>query len=268
MLKKSDVPNIVAEALSPYEKEKKESTFLPLRVYYKGQYYFFFTVTPPIEYVVIREDGIVPFYDDAKVITLTANGFDTMNKNLNSIGKEWLNSSAKMLFYNLIDTLERLKQKLVSSMPDDVYQSLNSFIEMAKRGIHEQEIIEETVKEGLNYTESVYKKGILTKEDADYLEQNKDETMRAMSRKNLIQMETYEERKKVISFIWKKIWTKPYLLFDLLLLLRYQINLRSNKDRKAAEARKLINRIEEGKPSAEHEETKNNILQSILNPKT
>src|SRR5699024_342515 len=259
--------NDALETFMHYEDDKRDTGFMPMKLYYNNNYYIVFTLTPPLEYIVIREDGAVPFYEDARKITIIALGFDTKEKNMNNIGKEWLNSSAKVLFRRLIDILEGLKQKLDSDIRGDVLQSVNAFIEMAERSLHEQKEIERTVKEGLDYTENVKQQDVLTKEDEVYLEQNKEATMRAMSRKNMIQMKTYDDRKKVIGYLVRKMWTNPALLFYLLPLLRYQMNLRRNKGRKAKKARELIKETMEGRPSTEQIETDKEIMQGILNPK-
>ncbi|WP_174616292.1 hypothetical protein [Virgibacillus ihumii] len=171
------------------------------------------------------------------------------------------------MYKNLLNALEQLQEKIKTMAPSDVLHSLHSFKEMAGYSIEQQEIIEKTVKEGLNYAKFVNNQGVLVEENVTYLHQNKDETMRALNQKQLNQMETDNHRKKVLFFLFKKMWIKPALFFDLLSLIRYQLNLRSNKGSEADKQRKLKKRLDTGALSHEQVEADKDLLKSILNPK-
>lgn len=267
VLKKKDIPSSVFRALEPYEENKRESIFFQLKVFYKDRYYFSCSLAPPLEYLVIRDDGTIPLYDEARPVSLLAIEFNTKDNNLNGIGKEWLNPSTKMMYENLLNILRQLEDKVNMVAPSDVIRSLNKFREMTEFSIKQQEEIMKTVKEGLQYLESINKKGVLVEDDVNYLDLNKDETMRALNRKQLNQMESDVDRKKILSFLFKRMWRKPVLFFYLLSLIRYQKNLRSNKGSEAEEQRKLKKRLDNGGGSPEQEEEDKDILNRILNPK-
>lgn len=264
MLENKDIPSIVQKAIEPYEKGKKQIQFIQVKVYSEGHYYYCFTLTPPIEYLAVREDGTVPLYDKAKEINYSAAVFNSAEKNIKSIGTRWLNSSIEVLYRYLLNLLNQVNDIYKNDISSEVQKAIDTLVDITEANIQDHLLLKEKVNEEYDFMEEINEREVLTKDDENLLRQYILEIAKAANQQSVRQLETVDERKRVLSFLSNKMWFQPRKLFFYLRFRTYTKDMASQKDSK--DVLEVKDSIEAGM-SPEDKENKQDILNSILNPK-
>lgn len=266
MIEMDDIPSKVLDALIPYKKNKSKIDQLGARLFYDDKYYYCFLLSPPVEYLVVREDGEIPAYDEVYKVNLISVAFSTSVGTLVDLGVQWSTSSTKKKYEKLIKTLSKVNETIKSKAPSDIQEALKKFLEVPNSIIKDQILIEEKVKAGVDFSDEVFKREVLTEEDQIILRQNIVDTTRAAHRQSMVQVEAESEIERVMDYLYTKIWTNPKLFQYFISLKGYQKKMLSSEDPESMEVKAMKDEIAVDEPLEEKEEMKD-ISNSLLNPR-
>lgn len=223
MIKLSNLPIHILEAVRSYEKENEDIAVFPAKFYMDGYYYYYFEYAPSDDQLIVREDGTVPPIEDIEKVFLNANGHNASIHALATIGESWRKTSTIRNYTKLKRLLHKVEEMFQEmELSNDVKQALESFKKVPDVIIKHQEVIERSVTRGRKDTVDMRKREVVTVEDYKRMRGYQVDMVRSAYWQNEIQFKTADDREKVMDYLasirslsnWKAWWLyqrlKPY----------------------------------------------------------
>ena len=235
-----NIPEDVKKTIEQYKRQGERYKYFPCRIevygnnYYGASYYLRQQVTG---YITIKEDGSVPSLSNEEVELATRVAFEMSNFN-DALYRSGIRVARKRhlgFMRRTLSILRWVERTMKQEMPSEVQEALEGFIKAPKATIENHLRLKELVKKADQLISKKVKDQVVTPEDHKILKDYHYELWKCATMQNYVQMNTYEDRRKVISYLFhrKKIFPAIVLWF-------YHLRMHPNKEKVKPEDRRIM----------------------------
>ncbi|MBA4542412.1 hypothetical protein H1164_05780 [Thermoactinomyces daqus] len=215
-----------------------------------------------VGYLIVHENGELPPKNEVEEQLLIAIGITHIAQVYRTF---FLRASKRKLTLTKMarNLLLKLKRSTENIKETDYQVSLDRFLDMTQTMLKEQELARNVTGEMTKFIEKGIQSGVMTMASYEEMQEYQFKIGKAFFNQNYIQMKTYEDRKKVVAYLYQyRKWISALLLsFYNQQLLTDRVNERDRQDFDRAKRRFL-----EGKKLQEDEEEFQKALSALRNP--
>jgi len=223
---KKRVPDSVIQTVERYKRRKEEYYFLPCSIAYKGEIYYYVQYEPIKHTFVIREDGNVPHYDEAKKVIELAARVAAAYGALYTKAEYLIKKRTIQSYRHILSLLEKIEQELGYRLSPELREDLETFRKVSKFQIEKRREMEDAIAKGREVLEKVFQEFRVTQEDIKVMEKFQLQVVQAMYDRNQAQLQSFEKRERLMRALVRYIppW-KILLWMRYLMLLFYHRNM-------------------------------------------
>lgn len=155
--------------------------------------------------IFILENGEIPPLEDIKEVLRSSVGTMYINNNFYTqvVGFRGIAKRNLHFMNRALKLLKKVKDSLKPNAPIEIKQSVDAFLSVPETALKEQSILKQNAETVNNLLDEAAKKCVLTMEMYDRLKSLQYNIGQAAFNQNYVQMQTYDDRKKVISYLLK-----------------------------------------------------------------
>ncbi|SFG58070.1 hypothetical protein SAMN04488025_1523 [Planifilum fulgidum] len=206
------VPEAVKKAAAMYKKEGESENVGPSRAWVSGKLYYYstyvrgkFNPTKTSQgYLVIREDGTVPPFSEAKKPLRMINSTDGMFREILLAGPRYANRST----YNweeLERLLNRIQDILNEPLPPDIQTAFDVFRSIPRKALEKQQELREIVLDTEKMLHELSTHYVITEEFVQRLRSRFYRYIECLFIQHDVQVSTYEEREKFLGYLSSRV---------------------------------------------------------------
>lgn len=188
---------------------------LPSVIKHENELYYYIHYKVTDRYLIIRRDGLIPSLKTIDPVIDLAAFFVAASFSFNHYGDKWIKEKTIQNYRRIKKLLSTLEEGLQNCLTSDQMDLLHEFYYTAQTVIDWQKKLEKVVEEGKKRMIKITN-DIATFKDKEYLHQLQKELGRCVYEQNQVQLNTDQNRQRLITIIWRKIPT-----FNLRLWLAY-----------------------------------------------
>jgi hypothetical protein len=215
---KKRVPDRVIQTVERYKRGKEKYYFLPCGIEYKGETYYYVQYEPIKHTFIVREDGTVPYYDEAKkVIELAARVAGAYGA-LYTKAEHLLIKRTTQSYRHILSLLEKIEQELEYRLSPELREDLETFRQVSKYQIEKRREMEDAIAKGRKVIEKVFQEFRVTQEDIIMMDKYQLQLVQAMYDRNQAQLRSFEKRERLMRALvryippWKILTWMRYLM--------------------------------------------------------
>ncbi|OYD06141.1 hypothetical protein [Paludifilum halophilum] len=215
-------PEAVVQEVIKYQRPGEKYDIFNTRTQFNESLYYYTTYLRKgniIGHLIVREDGQVPSFSDAKDILRMAIGINSKFYQFLTLGPRWAYTVDKV-WNNQLKRLENMYKKYEVGMPPEIKEAFYDFMRVPQVFLKEQKEIEDAYTKMKKLKKEVSGRGKIADKTVDeQLDSLWDQFFHGKNNQHLIFLQTTESRKKVLRWLSKTIpfWNLPdrWLLFKL-----------------------------------------------------
>src|SRR5690606_7184110 len=150
------VPNRVVQTVERYKRRKEKYYFLPCGIEYKGETYYYVQYEPINHTFIVREDGTVPYYDEAKKVIELAARVVAAYGALYYNAKHLLIKRTTQSYRHILSLLKKIEQELGYRLSPELREDLETFRQVSKFQIEKRREMEDAIAKGRKVLEKVF----------------------------------------------------------------------------------------------------------------
>ncbi|MCS1350897.1 hypothetical protein NXZ84_04850 [Mechercharimyces sp. CAU 1602] len=236
---KVPLPDAVKRSMKEYQKEGEwtDHFFCKVRTN-EGDYYeiIYRGVQNSRGFVklIIRADGSIPHIDEIcqdnfEDVVWIANCTDGSSLFISRTGRKWSKYTVTP-YTRIIKLLSRIQGDCWDEMSEDIKEAWQAYYQVAEVYIYEQKVIRECYRNGTKIRKRLFQTHITTLEDCRILERNRKKMVRSAYYQNHVQLKTYEDRKKLLRYLFSHTrWYQLRVWITVLELLHHHSRLLNEK---------------------------------------
>jgi len=202
------IPEEVSKAAAMYKKEGETENVGSFRAMVSGTIYYYSTFVQgklddnkrPTGYLVIREDGSIPPFSEAKKPLRMINSTDGILREILLKGPALANRPTDN-WEGLESILKRIITMLNEPLPPDIQQAFDVFRGIPKRALEKQREIREIVLNGEKLFEELTTDYLITDEFYERVESEFYRYVECQFIQHDVQVSTYQEREKFLQYL-------------------------------------------------------------------
>lgn len=270
MPKPIKLPPHIKEIVEQNKKKGDTFEYLPAGVSYGGFIYYYIFYHNSRTYLLIREDGVVPLFNEVEQIIKLCANIVGLTHQMDIHGGRYTRRLTRLMYTRVLRRLSSIDQVCRPSMPQELSNALDTFKSVCKEIIDYQKQIKEAYLSSRNITHQFVKKGVVTLEDRDRLRSCHLQLVRSLYYQNMLQLNSYQEREKLIRYLASRITLSRPRLWLEFQELRWHHNHMMNRlepgDKEIIEEGERV--IFHGEEFEDDKKVLDEIYASTLNPKT
>ncbi|PRX39227.1 hypothetical protein CLV97_1279 [Planifilum fimeticola] len=236
-------PEVVSKTLEQYKRQGERYEIFPCRIEVNGNTYYgasYHLGQPITGYITIKEDGSVPSINLEEVEFATRIYFELINISiaLYDFGFRIARKRHLGFMRRTLSILRWVERTMKHEMPPDIQQALEGFIKAPKETIDNHLRLKELVKKTDRHIKQNVKDQVVTPEDHKILGNYHYEFSRCATMQNVVQMKTYEDRKKVIQYLLQR---KKFL--PAIALWFYHLRMHPDEERVKPKDREMMKEV-------------------------
>lgn len=195
---------------------------------------------PATGYITIKEDGSVPSLNLEEVELATRIAFEVSNINeaLYTTGFRVARKRHLGFMRRTLSILRWVERTMKQEMPSEIQQALDGFIKAPQETIENHLRLKELVKKADRLITQKVKDQVVTPEDLKILNDYHYELWRCATMQNIVQMKTYEDRKKVIQYLFQK-----KKIFPAIALWFYHLRMHPSEEKVKPKDREMMKEV-------------------------
>jgi hypothetical protein len=212
------VPNRVVQTVKQYKRGKETYYFLPFNLEYKDEIYYCVQYEPTEQILVVREDGTVPYYDEAKKVIELSARVAAANAALNIRAEHLLRTRTIQTYRHILSLLEKIEKELKDRLSTEIREDLETFRQVSKYQIEKRREMEDAIARGREVLEKVFQEFRVTEEDIKEMRKLQLQLGKAMYDRNQAQLRSFEKRERLMRALifrippWKILTWMRYLI--------------------------------------------------------
>ena len=212
------VPNRVVQTVKQYKRGKETYYFLPFNLEYKDEIYYCVQYEPTEQILVVREDGTVPYYDEAKKVIELSARVAGANAALNIRAEHLLRTRTIQTYRHILSLLEKIEKELKDRLSTEIREDLETFRQVSKYQIEKRREMEDAIAKGRKVIEKVFQEFRVTQEDIIMMDKYQLQLVQAMYDRNQAQLRSFEKRERLMRALvryippWKILTWMRYLM--------------------------------------------------------
>ncbi|MCS1350887.1 hypothetical protein [Mechercharimyces sp. CAU 1602] len=156
--------------------------------------------------LIVRADGTIPpvkeiCHDNFEDVVWVSTSIDCSGSFIEKKGKKWSKYPANP-YKRVIKLLSRINNIHRNEIPEEIQEAWKSFNQVAKGYINKQNTIRDSYEKGKIINERLFKTHIATLEDCNELDFYHTIMVRSAYDQNDMQLKTYEDRKKLLQYLF------------------------------------------------------------------
>ena len=185
---------------------------IKVKLYYCVQY------EPTEQILVVREDGTVPYYDEAKKVIELAARVAAANAALNIRAEHLLRTRTIQTYRHILSLLEKIEKELKDRLSPEIREDLETFRQVSKYQIEKRREMEDAIARGREVLEKVFQEFRVTEEDIKEMRKLQLQLGKAMYDRNQAQLRSFEKRERLMRALifrippWKILLWMRYLI--------------------------------------------------------
>ncbi|MBH8598799.1 hypothetical protein I8U19_11880 [Thermoactinomyces sp. CICC 10523] len=258
-------PKHIQSVIEQHKQQGEYYNILPELILVQNQRYYgasYHRGNDVVGYIIIDENGMLPSRNGLDEHLLIAAGVSHIAQVYRTF---FLKASKRKLTLTKMarNLLLKLKKSTENIKETDYQVSLDRFLEMTQTMLKEQELARNVTGEMTKFIEKGIQDGVLTLTLYEEMQEYQFKIGKAFFNQNYIQMQTYEDRKKVIDYLrqYRKWMSALLLSFYHGQLLTDEIKEKDRKDFELSKRRFL-----DGEKLHEDEEEFQKALTKLRNP--
>ncbi|MCS1352449.1 hypothetical protein [Mechercharimyces sp. CAU 1602] len=212
------LPRKIELIVQKYQGNNGSYDFLDLLVEYESTKYYHIYFKRSKTYLIVDEYGKLPWHEDCEPLVRQHRNLVYWNETILQTGLEKAKTHHQRIFFNKVKMLKKMKRKVESNMPADVCLSMDRYIAMAESIAKGRVVLAKAVKESRELFLSCGDTYVLTEKKLEKQMENQRIYTEVGYREVVDQLNTYEDRRKVLRFLP---WRIPVWRIDLWLILYY-----------------------------------------------
>lgn len=236
-------PEVVSKTLEQYKRQGERYQIFPCRIEVNGSTYYgasYQLGQPATGYIIVQEDGSVPSLNLEEVELATRIAFEVSNINeaLYTTGFRVARKRHLGFMRRTLSILRWVERTMKQEMPSDIQQALDGFIKAPQETIENHLRLKELVKKADRLITQKVKDQVVTPEDLKILNDYHYELWRCATMQNIVQMKTYEDRKKVIQYLFQK-----KKIFPAIALWFYHLRMHPSEEKVKPKDREMMKEV-------------------------
>jgi len=231
-------PDVVVKTIEEHKREGEWYEVTPCRFYVDGNsyysvsYHFGNTVTG---YIEIKEDGSVPPIQEIEKVSRMSHYLSNIHRALYSTAIRVARKRHLGFMRRSLSILRWVERTMKQEMPPDIQQALEGFIKAPQTTIENHLRLKELVNNVDKEIKNIVKNGFVTTEIMDDLINQHYELWKCAAMQNYVQMNTYEDRKKLIQYLFQK-----KKIFPAITLWFYHLRMHPDKEKVKPKDREIM----------------------------
>ncbi|MDR6227062.1 hypothetical protein [Desmospora profundinema] len=201
-------PKEIAKQVLKYKKSGENEEIFSWRVKHHDQLYhyaIYWKGKKVVGHIIVREDGSVPTFSEAKTIIRIAVSVNTILRFFILHGRRWAHTVDEV-WHKQSELLERMYQKYKGGMSGEVKRSFQEFIDVPKGILKEYRVIQEANRAVKQLDQEMIQRGDITDQSMEReLDKAWNQLFHAKNNQHLLFHNTKESREEVIHFLSQKI---------------------------------------------------------------
>ena len=236
-------PEVVSKTLEQYKRQGERYQIFPCRIEVNGSTYYgasYHLGQPVTGYITIKEDGSVPSLNLEEVELATRMNFELSNIS-DALYRSGIGVARKRHLGFMRRTLWILRwveRTMKQEMPSEIQQALEGFIKAPQETIENHLRLKELVKKADRLITQRAREQVVTPEDHKILKDYHYELWKCATMQNYVQMKTYEDRKKVIQYLFKR-----KKIFPAIALWFYHLRMHPNEEKVKPKDREMMKEV-------------------------
>lgn len=233
MIRMHNIPENIQASLKKYYKESEKPDVFPSKFHINGEYYYYFTFAPAAEQLIMKDNGVVPFFHEVEREALIFNSYNISIETIIDVGSKWVKSKKRSNYEKLLRILHDLKRKL----PPELSTAYHSYLMTAESILEDQSLIEKSVQRATEIWDRTNSEELATEQDQIEMRKCIVDMGRAAYRQNEIQLRTEKDREIIWNYVSSNRWSVGLGLFYK--LKAYQKNMMKNSQENIREAEEI-----------------------------
>lgn len=204
-------PPEVMRVIERYQKPGDTPEIFPCFIKYEGKKYVDLRYLPSDTFLIVKADGVVPSFEEAKPILEFTSNMSGLNRIVYTTVEEFVKSKTIRLYTRLLKVLDKIDQNLRHQMPREIETALDTFIQVAQQAIYYQKEIEKYYKLSDELICETERRQLITSKDRQKLNDYTTKVGESVKSQNFIQLESYDQRKKFMKYLVKRVILRPDL---------------------------------------------------------
>ncbi|MCS1350883.1 hypothetical protein [Mechercharimyces sp. CAU 1602] len=236
---KVPLPDAVKKSMNKFQKEGEiiDHFFCKIQMGGMGYYEIVYNNvrdSSKIAKLIIREDGSIPpieevCQDNFQDVVWIANSTDNACVAISKSGKKW-SKYPTYPYKRVMKLLSCIQNAFWNQMTQDIREAWKSYCKVAEVYIDKQKVIQECYEKGIKIDEKLFQTHVVSLEDCKELERYHMKMAHSAYYQNHVQLNTYEDRKKLLSYLFScNKWFKWGLWLAILELLYHHSRLLNEK---------------------------------------
>ncbi|MCS1352455.1 hypothetical protein NXZ84_13025 [Mechercharimyces sp. CAU 1602] len=201
-------PEHVQTIVDKYKQQSTEKVgVFPAKIIYNGGGYYLASYnisTSLYYYLIISESGEVPLKEEVEDISLIVLDMISFKVNLRRYGKSLVGERRIGVMKFSLKVLQKVYKELKEELPASTNESFQRFIEVPVITLDKYRLAKENLKAANEIIQHVLSRQVVDVVERDKIDQYIFNLGKYAYQQNEIQMKTYRDRKRVITYLLKK----------------------------------------------------------------